>query len=183
MPEVFSSRVVTRAMAREQNKEDREYSLEDTFMCRLDDESKGSDDVVVGQMPVMSHRRLVELQSEDPDLVNLSKSIMHEEEDSDEPSAGEWSSPCVLVPKTDDTFRFCTDDRMLNSKTKSDSFPVPRIDYCIDHISGAKYVKNSKCSDVCHTERFSSNADIIHVQNVQHLRFATNRSCKWLLSK
>ena len=82
MPEVFSSCVVTRSMAREQN-EDREYSLEDTFMCRLDEESKGNDDVVVGQMPVMSRRRLVELQSEDPDLVNLSKS-MHEE-DSDEP--------------------------------------------------------------------------------------------------
>ena len=29
MPEVFSSCVVTRSMAREQNKEDREYSLED----------------------------------------------------------------------------------------------------------------------------------------------------------
>ena len=45
MPEVFSSCVVTRSMAREQN-EDREYSLEDTFMCRLDEESKGNDDVV-----------------------------------------------------------------------------------------------------------------------------------------
>ena len=37
-------------------------------------------------------------------------------------------------------FRFCTDYRMLNSKTKSDSFPMPRIDNCIDHIGGAKYV-------------------------------------------
>ena len=51
----------------------------------MDKESKGSDDVVVGQMPVMSRKRLVELQSEDLDLVNLSKSIMHEEDDSDEP--------------------------------------------------------------------------------------------------
>ena len=57
-----------------------------------------------------------------------------------EPSAGEWSSPCVLVPKKDGTFRFCTDYRMLNSKTKSDSFPMPRIDDCIAHIGGAKYV-------------------------------------------
>ena len=29
------------------------------------------------------------------------------------------------------TFRFCTDYRMLNSKTKSDSFPMPRIDDCM----------------------------------------------------
>ena len=57
-----------------------------------------------------------------------------------EPSAGEWSSPCALVPKKYGTFRFCTDYRMLNSKTKSDSFTMPRIDDCIDHIGGAKYV-------------------------------------------
>ncbi len=57
-----------------------------------------------------------------------------------EPSDSDWSSPCVLVPKSDGTFRFCTDFRKLNALTKTDSFPLPRIDDCIDRIGKAKYV-------------------------------------------
>ena len=37
----------------------------------------------------------------------------------------------------------CTDYRKVNSVTKTDSFPVPRMDDCIDYISQAKYVR--KC--------------------------------------
>ena len=57
-----------------------------------------------------------------------------------EPSQSEWSSPCILVPKPDGTFRMCTDYRKVNSVTKTDTFPIPRIDYCIDNIGQAKYV-------------------------------------------
>ena len=58
-----------------------------------------------------------------------------------EPSQSDWSSPCILVPKSDGTFRMCTDYyRRVNSVTKTDSFPVPRMDDCIDNISQAKYV-------------------------------------------
>ena len=55
-------------------------------------------------------------------------------------SDNDWSSPCVLVPKKDGTFRFCTDFRKLNALTKTDSFPLPRIDDCIDRIGKATYV-------------------------------------------
>ena len=34
----------------------------------------------------------------------------------------------------------CTDYRQLNFVTKADSFPVPRMDDCIDNIGQAKYV-------------------------------------------
>ena len=63
-----------------------------------------------------------------------------------EPSQSEWSSPCILVQgKTghflpDGTFRMCTDYRKVNSVTKTDTFPIPRIDDCIDNIGHAKYV-------------------------------------------
>ena len=34
----------------------------------------------------------------------------------------------------------CTDNRKVNSVTKTDSFPVPRMKDCIDNIGQAKYV-------------------------------------------
>ncbi|XP_072182212.1 uncharacterized protein [Diadema setosum] len=57
-----------------------------------------------------------------------------------EPSTSAWSSPCVLVPKPDGSYRFCTDYRKVNSCTKSDCFPIPRVDDCIDRIGKASYV-------------------------------------------
>ena len=57
-----------------------------------------------------------------------------------EPSTSQWSSPCILVPKPDGTYRFVTDFRKVNSVTKSDSYPIPRIDNCIDKIGSAKFV-------------------------------------------
>ena len=57
-----------------------------------------------------------------------------------ESSSSSWNSPCVLVPKPDGTFRFCTDLRKINILTKSDSFSLPRIEDCIDRIGNSKYV-------------------------------------------
>ena len=42
-----------------------------------------------------------------------------------ESSQSNWSSPCLLVPKSDGTYRFCTDYRKVNAVTKSDSYPIP----------------------------------------------------------
>lgn len=57
-----------------------------------------------------------------------------------EPSSSSWASPCILVPKQDGTPRFCTDLRKVNKVTKSDSFPLPRMDDCIDQVGSAKFV-------------------------------------------
>ncbi len=51
-----------------------------------------------------------------------------------------WSSPCILVPKPDGTSRLCTDYRRVNAVTVPDSYPLPRIEDCIDRIGSAVFV-------------------------------------------
>lgn len=55
-------------------------------------------------------------------------------------SQSPWSSPCILVPKSDGSFRFCTDFRRVNNVTKSDSCPLPRIEDCVDRVGSSCYV-------------------------------------------
>ena len=62
------------------------------------------------------------------------------ENDFIEPSQSNCSSPCILTPKSNGTYRMCTDYRKVNSVTKTDSFPIPRIDDCIDKVGNSKYV-------------------------------------------
>lgn len=56
------------------------------------------------------------------------------------PSASPWCSPCLLVPKSDGTSRFCTDYRRVNALTKADSFPLPRMEDCVDRVGNAKFM-------------------------------------------
>ncbi|XP_029980233.1 scavenger receptor cysteine-rich type 1 protein M130-like, partial [Sphaeramia orbicularis] len=56
------------------------------------------------------------------------------------PTSSPWSSPSLLVPKPDQTPRFCNDYRKVNAITKPDSFPLPRIDDCVDRVGSAMYV-------------------------------------------
>ena len=54
-------------------------------------------------------------------------------------SQSPWASPTDLVAKRDGTTRFCVDYSRLNSATKMDVFPLPRIDDSTDILSQSKY--------------------------------------------
>ena len=56
-----------------------------------------------------------------------------------QPSHSPWASPVVLVRKRDGTHRFCVDYREVNSVTKQDKFPLPRVDDLLDQLGETQY--------------------------------------------
>lgn len=52
-------------------------------------------------------------------------------------SCSPFASPIVLVKKKDGSLRMCVDYRQLNSRTRKDAFPLPRIDESLDSLGGA----------------------------------------------
>lgn len=59
-----------------------------------------------------------------------------------EPSMSEWSSPVLLVKKSNGEFRFCFDGSKLNSVTKRDSYPLPHVDRILNMLKGAKFISS-----------------------------------------
>ena len=57
-----------------------------------------------------------------------------------EPSTSDWASPLVTVKKKDGSLRLCVDYRWLNSVSKMDAYPMPRVDDLIDKVSGAPFI-------------------------------------------
>ncbi|XP_065900680.1 uncharacterized protein [Dysidea avara] len=54
------------------------------------------------------------------------------------PSNSPWTSPIVLVKKKDGTSRFCVDYRQLNTITRKDAYPLPRVEDARGLLSGAE---------------------------------------------
>jgi len=54
-------------------------------------------------------------------------------------SKGSYPSPVVIVGKKDGTKRFCVDYRKLNQETKTDAYPLPRMDDLLEKFRTAKW--------------------------------------------
>ena len=56
-----------------------------------------------------------------------------------QPSSSPWASPVVLVTKKDGTLRFSIDYRQLNTITRKDVYPLPRVDDILIALGESKY--------------------------------------------
>ena len=61
-----------------------------------------------------------------------------------QPSSSEWAADPVICRK-DENIRYCMDYRKLNSVTRKDALPLPRIESCIDQIRGTTFIS---CLDI-----------------------------------
>ena len=52
-------------------------------------------------------------------------------------SVSEYGHPLLFVKKKDSTMRMCVDFYGLNSNTRVDRYPIPRIDNLMDRLHGA----------------------------------------------
>ena len=56
-----------------------------------------------------------------------------------EESHSTWSSPIVLLGKTDGSIRFCVDYRKVNDVSHLDAYPMPRVDELLDRLGTARF--------------------------------------------
>lgn len=59
-----------------------------------------------------------------------------------EPSESPYSSPIVLIPKKDGSYRFCVDYRAINQVSQKDAYPLPQIPAILDKLRDTKYVSS-----------------------------------------
>ena len=58
------------------------------------------------------------------------------------PSTSPWNFPIVIAPKKDGTMRFCINYRRLNTVTRKDKYPMPRIEDMIETVARKNYLSS-----------------------------------------
>ena len=66
------------------------------------------------------------------------------------PSTSPYAAPVVVVRKKDGSIRLCVDYRALKKRTKSDAYPLPRIDEALDSLQGTKYFSSINLAQEYH---------------------------------
>ncbi|TMC16709.1 MAG: DDE-type integrase/transposase/recombinase, partial [Chloroflexi bacterium] len=57
-------------------------------------------------------------------------------------SSSPWGAPVLFVLKKNGEWRMCIDYRMLNSKTIKNTYPLPRIQECLDRLGKATHLSS-----------------------------------------
>ena len=63
-----------------------------------------------------------------------------------EPSQSESACPVVLIQMPEGSPRVCIDYRQLNERTVRDSYPIPRMDDCLDSLGDAQFFSTVECN-------------------------------------
>jgi len=63
-----------------------------------------------------------------------------------EPSQSEWSFPVLMVPKPDGSPRFCVEYLRLNDEMVKETYPLARMDDCIDFVGEASVFSMLDCN-------------------------------------
>jgi len=53
-----------------------------------------------------------------------------------------YSSPIVMVKTRTGKWRLCVDFRQISAKSVTDAFPMPRINYILDQLREARFIRS-----------------------------------------